>query len=428
MTKSEYMKILQEKMQRYNIAVEQEILEDYEQHFAEGLAQGHTEEEIIAELGNIEDMLQEFSQEDLKQELEIVESQASQSNTYERIYREVVIDGLLADVEVCSSGDDQLRIDYENRGSKAQKLRYYFYQYEENGIFYAGVKERKGVEFRRELGRDSRDSIWDAFSHFTGQFGGSIDLRVEIPAGIPVIRLHTTSGDLKIREIRTDELEAQCTSGDLQVEAVDCKKLSCRTQSGDVELSGVALAVKENTEMDFHTTSGDMEIRRISASRIRIQTASGDLSAEHMEAEELKLQTASGEIELRNVQCIRGALRSGSGDMDIDNIRGRELCAETGSGEVELRANMESLEINTGSGDIDLKAGPDAKRIRLGAGSGDICLDTRRIPEASIVTRTGSGDMSVKGREASGRSYSTSYGSGACQVEIVTGSGDINVE
>ena len=425
MTKSEYMKILQEKMQRYNIAVEQEILEDYEQHFAEGLAQGHTEEEIIAELGNIEDMLQEFSQEDLKQELEIVESQASQSNSYERIYREVVIDGLLADVEVCSSGDDQLRVDYENRGSKAQKLRYYFYQYEEDGIFYAGVKERKGVEFRGESGRDS---IWDAFSQFTGQFGGSIDLRVEIPAGIPVIRLHTTSGDLMIREIQTDELEVQCTSGDLHVEAVDCKKLSGRTQSGDMEVSGVALAVKENTEMDLHAGSGDIEIQRISAARIRIQTTSGDLSAERMEAEELKLQTASGEMELKNIQCMRTTLRSGSGDMDIDNIRGIELCAETGSGEVELRANMESLDINTGSGDIDLEAGPDARRIRLGAGRGDICLDMRQVPGASIVTRTGSGDISVKGREASGRSYSTSDGSGVCQVEIVTGSGDINVE
>ena len=31
MTKSGYMKILQEKMQRYNVAVEREILEDYEQ-------------------------------------------------------------------------------------------------------------------------------------------------------------------------------------------------------------------------------------------------------------------------------------------------------------------------------------------------------------------------------------------------------------
>ncbi|MDE5748746.1 MAG: DUF1700 domain-containing protein, partial [Acetatifactor sp.] len=137
MTKSEYMSTLREKLQRYNRALETEILEDYEQHFAEGLAEGRTEEEIIAELGNIEDMLQEFSEEDLKQELEAVESQASQSNSYEQLYRAVVIEGLLADVEVRRSQDDQLKIDYENRGSKSQKLRYRFYQYEENGVFYA---------------------------------------------------------------------------------------------------------------------------------------------------------------------------------------------------------------------------------------------------------------------------------------------------
>ncbi len=82
MNKAEYMEALRERLQYYNKALETEILEDYEQHFAEGLAEGRSEEEIIAELGNIEDMLQEFSQEDLKQELEAVESQANQSNSY----------------------------------------------------------------------------------------------------------------------------------------------------------------------------------------------------------------------------------------------------------------------------------------------------------------------------------------------------------
>ena len=34
MTKSEYMNALREKLQHYNRALEMEILEDYEQHFA----------------------------------------------------------------------------------------------------------------------------------------------------------------------------------------------------------------------------------------------------------------------------------------------------------------------------------------------------------------------------------------------------------
>lgn len=138
MTKSEYMKILQEKLQRYNVAVEREILEDYEQHFAEGLAQGRTEEEIIKELGNIEDMLQEFSEEDLKQELETVEMQASQSNSYERLYRKVVIDGLLANVEVCNSEDAQLRIDYENRGVRHRSFGITFINMRRTACFMRG--------------------------------------------------------------------------------------------------------------------------------------------------------------------------------------------------------------------------------------------------------------------------------------------------
>lgn len=411
MTKSEYMSTLREKLQRYNRALETEILEDYEQHFAEGLAEGRTEEEIIAELGNIEDMLQEFSEEDLKQELEAVESQASQSNSYEQLYRAVVIEGLLADVEVRRSQDSQLRIDYENRGSKSQKLRYRFYQYEENGVFYAGVKDCKDMPFTfGNLGNRS--------------FSGDINLSVQIPAGIPVIKVHTSSGDLDIREIQTQELEARCTSGDVQIEGVTCKKLNGKTQSGDMEVSGVTMNVCEDTEIELCTTSGDVEIRRLAAARIRMRTSSGDLSVKELEAEQLLIHTASGEQELENVTCQRAALHSGSGDIDARNMRGKELRAETGSGEVELRADMETFAVRTGSGDINVTPGPVARKICLDAGSGSVYLNMGRVEGATIAAHTGSGDRNIRGYKSS----DISYGSGVCQVKIGTGSGDIEVK
>ena len=99
-----------------------------------------------------------------------------------------------------------------------------------------------------------------------------------------------------------------------------------------------------------------------------------------------------------------------------------------GSGEVELEADMESYDVKTGSGDIDLEPGARAREIRMIAGSGEICLDLGRIAGASIVSRTGSGDMNIRGYEVSGRTYNTSYGSGACRVSLATGSGDITVE
>lgn len=432
MTKSEYMDALREKLQHYNRALEMEILEDYEQHFAEGLAEGRREEDIIAELGNIDDMLKEFSEEDLKQELETVESQANQSNSYEQLYRAVVIEGLLADVEVTASADDQIKIDYDNSGSKAQKMRYQFYQYEQDGVFYAGVKERRGTDQYGAFSAESgRDSFWDVFSRFT-QFatcsGEDIHLNIQIPAGIPAIKIETTSGELRIQGIETQQLETRCFSGDLRIEDVACKKFSGKTQSGDVEVSGMVMKREEDTEIEIQTTSGDLEAREISAASVRLQTASGDVSVERLRAGRLKIQTASGEQELEDIICDRADLRTGSGDIDAGNVQGREVSAMAGSGEVELEADMESYDVKTGSGDIDLEPGARAKEIHMIAGSGEICLDLGRVAGASIVSRTGSGDMNIRGYEVSGRTYNTSYGSGACRVSLATGSGDITVE
>ncbi len=432
MTKAEYMDALREKLQNYNRALEMEILDDYEQHFAEGLAEGRKEEEIIAELGNIDDMLKEFSEEDLKQELETVESQANQSNSYTQLYRAVVIEGLLADVEVTASVDDRIKIDYDNCGSKAQKMRYQFYQYEQDGVFYAGVKERRETDhFDAFTPESGLNSFWDVFSKVT-QFatcsGGDIHLNIQIPAGIPAVRIETTSGELWIRGIQTQELETRCFSGDLRIENVACKKFSCKTQSGDVEVSGVTMKPEEDTKIEMQTTSGDLEAREISAARVGLQTTSGDVRAERIRAGQLRIQTASGEQELEDIVCDRGDLRSGSGDIEGENIQGREVSAMAGSGEVELKADMEYYDVKTGSGDIDLETGARAREIRVKAGSGEICLNLSRIEGASIVSHTSSGDMNIRGYNISGRAYKTSYGSGACQVSLGTGSGDITVE
>ena len=56
---------LQEKLERFGRELQEEILEDYRQHFAEGANEGKSEEEIIEELGNIEEMIRELAEEDL---------------------------------------------------------------------------------------------------------------------------------------------------------------------------------------------------------------------------------------------------------------------------------------------------------------------------------------------------------------------------
>ena len=133
MTREEYMLKLKEKLEQFNLSVQEEILEDYEQHFAEGLAQGRSEDEIIEELGNIEDMVQEFSEEDYKKEVARLGAEAddgrlceagsaSSGAVYEGTYREIVLDCLMADAEVKEAKDGKLHVYYENEDSVQQQL------------------------------------------------------------------------------------------------------------------------------------------------------------------------------------------------------------------------------------------------------------------------------------------------------------------
>ena len=59
MNKQEYMYNLFEALRPFDEDVRNEIISDYEEHFADGLANGKTEEQIVEELGPIDELIAE---------------------------------------------------------------------------------------------------------------------------------------------------------------------------------------------------------------------------------------------------------------------------------------------------------------------------------------------------------------------------------
>lgn len=59
MNKQEYIEELTAALEQVDKDLRCEILEDYEEHFANGLKYGKTEEQICVELGNIQDFMKE---------------------------------------------------------------------------------------------------------------------------------------------------------------------------------------------------------------------------------------------------------------------------------------------------------------------------------------------------------------------------------
>ena len=64
MTKNEFMTQLTSELYKRNIADSADVIEEYEQHFAFKLADGYTEEEIAARLGDPAALAAQFSESD----------------------------------------------------------------------------------------------------------------------------------------------------------------------------------------------------------------------------------------------------------------------------------------------------------------------------------------------------------------------------
>lgn len=459
MTKAEYIGALRNKLDSFNQELQQEILEDYEQHFAEGLAAGKTEEEIIEELGAIEDMIRELPEEDIKQEIQIPEelseeyakqenglsgAMAEKTSVYEGDYKAVVIEGLLADVSLKESADGRILVDYRNEDSAYMQQRYRFYQYDEDGVFHVGIKDNG--EFG-SLGGRKKIMLFGKtiLSYNVFSESGTIELEVAVPAGIPRVEAVTSSGSITVNGVSARQLHVQTDSGELTVSDSAGEELKLETGSGEVQLSGLkgrTIQLQggsgdigghgiESESLEAGAASGSLEFRSLKGQNICFHTVSGDIEGHGIRTESLDAGTASGDLEMADLCGRTVRLHTASGDIEGKNIMSGELSAGTGSGDVTLSGNAEEYVVKTGSGDVELRTEGEVKRVQIETGSGDVELDlTGTAAEAEIQATTGSGECVVYG--ANGRRYEVSFGScivgsGDCKVNVSTGSGDAEI-
>lgn len=428
MTKSEYMAALRNKLERFNRELQQEIMEDYEQHFAEGIAAGKTEEEIMVELGSIEDMIQELPEEDAQQEEGYVQTPFGQvpatldkaleeggeacrvaedagvSMTYTGGYEAVVIDGLIADVSLERSEDGQIRVEYRNDGDRFMQEKYRFYQYEEAGVLHVGVKKNENANaeakqavkfmlFGKKVKMDFDNSFTNAFSNvwndvWNSGTNGSITLDIRIPSGIPQVEVKTQSGDINVRDV-------------------------------------------DPVQLDMSTTSGDMEIYHVTVDRLKINAASGDITAHQICSSDMEANTASGDMDLTDVEAGALRLQTASGDIEGKYMRGNEALMGAASGDMEFDGAFERYQAKTGSGDVDMKVQAGAREVQISTGSGDVDVDLTAVEGAEVTVSTGSGEAVIHGagnvRSKISRGTYT-VGSGDCKVYVSTGSGDAEVK
>lgn len=445
MTKSEYMEQLRKKLKSFSRELQEDIMDDYRQHFTEGELQGKTEEEIIRELGNIEDMIRDLPESDLKENMLYpfpdsadISQKTLKNNTksgtepnagsgfksdaeaktdngfksneenentfvYSGNYDAIELSGEAADLFLLSSEDDRIHVECVNRSQNPSR-QYEYYQYEENGTFYAGFKrtENPGNRTKQNGGSENRESNGKEKSLKVTLFGQTIIaytnmrnrantpnpvLTVRIPDN-KVSRLHAkaSSGGICLTGLTQKALSLESLSGDIKADSVTSDTLQIQASSGDITLNDLVLG----KNLTLRTLSGDLHLKTVSVpQRTEIKVSSGDVDITGLSGQELQLVSLSGDIRLTDISSDVLNACSTSGDMCITSVNCQTLNAESFSGDMCITSvNCQTLNTKSSSGDIRL-TGTTFKTGSISARSGDLSLSELRFETGNITSVQG---------------------------------------
>ena len=348
-----------------------EILDFYAEMVADRMEDGMTEEEAVAQLGSVEEILSRCVQGLTVTKQERTQSGISRVEIREREF----------DVEILPTTEQTYRV--ETTDDRYHDITL------ENGVLRI---------VRTKLPQERR-----LFSFVSGS------LTLYLPEGqVDTLDVTTASGDV---EVKRDFGSVHITgaSGEVSLTGSFPEGATVQTASGDVTLEGTF-----GGTVKIQTASGSQELRGRFASG-QMKSASGDITADGAAfSGELHLETASGDLEGNNLLAGNLGIRTASGDVNLERVCAENLTLETRSGDMHLEQVLSKGDFlcKSTSGDVTMD-GCDGARMVFSTVSGDISgslLHSKRFTFHSV-----SGRISCPGGEAQG----------TCEISTVSGDAEL---
>ena len=386
MTKNDYLRALEEALGDYGEAARREILDDFREHFEEGAARGLSDVEIIAELGTIDELVEELrrmaadetpKREGGSQAPAVRLPAAPEGPMPDRAAPTLIIDAENSDVDVILRPGKELRWHLEEKEASVSSLL--------SRMLKTGGKATVSFDAGVETDR----------------------LRIESGRGIFYVFLPG-----EVREVR-----AALRTGDLEAELLTLARLTSRSRSGDATVENCRFS-----DLELKSVSGDISLRCCTLDRLQLQTTSGDIDAQNVPGRETQVLSASGDISLQNVTG-RLEARCSSGDISVTGHVGGELVLASASGDIEAET-ASPLQAESASGDVAVSIS-GTENVKASSVSGDLtCTVSGGSYRAELTTRSGD-IVNGTGRAAYRDRRRVSVGEGAAVVELKTVSGDI---
>ena len=254
-----------------------------------------------------------------------------------------------------------------------------------------------------------------------------LNLRLSIPAGSEVVRLHTGNGRISGDGVR-GQLVIESGNGDLTLHAtggdVNLKTANGKVQVADVEGklqisngNGDILVQDAGGEAMLETNNGRIEVTVPRALALTIHSGHGDIQIGDGTLARLDASTNSGRVSC-SADLAEGQhrLHSGHGDIKLRAARG-EVAARTMSGQIAVGDARGQLHAHSGHGDLLLQAATGAVTLETQAGRIEV-----KVPrELHLTAMAGNGDIHVGAGSVQTGELETKRGTIHCSATLATG-------
>lgn len=280
-----YMNTLKQGLASFDSAAAEEILNDFESHFADARSQGLSDEEICAELGNVDDVLEFF-----RQEYATTEQPVANVLPQEKIH----------------SNSEETHPNYPYDPSTAITAMEISLR-NASADFAPGTSASVEFDFSGDFDPDRFEA---------GIEGNTFCLREKklIPS---VFWKHLFCNNHQ-KEVFSFQVPSTV------------QKLTLRSLNGAAGLDTLSL-----TTLEISATNGKITGDSLSASSCRIQAANGKIVLTRLRTDSLDVSATNGKLEITG-DCSRASLNSVNGKVLFEGTCSEYLTAKSVNGSVKL--------------------------------------------------------------------------------------------
>ena len=294
-----YFEELRKELETRNAKDSQEILSYFEEIVNDHLDNGESEESIIASLGSVEQLADSICEKQTTKEITPHE-QYLEKRTFSGISK-INIDVKAYDVTIEITDEENGWLEYNSSDDICLDVNI-----SNNKISIEEEDSSTIVNTFFAKIFSLRDRGFQGYLHIYCPKDKMFDLCI-----------NTVSGDVKVKDVKCDEIEFESVSGDMKLQDVFSRDLNIDTVSGDFNSQKITII-----------------------DTFKAQSISGDFNINNLKCDEITIETVSGDVEL-----------SVDGNMDDYNIYEESLRKNFS---YEGKGNK-SLEIETVSGDISYR-------------------------------------------------------------------------